>query len=254
MVVGAVTRIKVTVGGRSISVIVPDGGDVEVDLSGGAIDCTPGDGRGQDHGVQYADCSPSARRMYAMIRDCAVGGTCDVEPDRVFRELGLSPVGQGRALAELERLGMIEVLHRRRRDRGKIECYKVRLTDVSTTDGIGEVLKEIASQCGQGAAHVFKALLKLSTIDGTVVCRGMSEIHDAMDPKPSAFPASALDSLAEHGWIELGDSGGVGGVSGSGIVIQICGWNVIGALVDSVGPGDMAGGVPTGEVDGGPRG
>lgn len=223
-------KIKVVMDGRSVSLDIPDANDVEIDLRGHAA---PG-----PKGNSAPNVGPAAKRLMGWIVDKSGGDqVLSIDPTYVESELGLVPVALGRALGKLQRSGLVDIIHRKREDRGRVVAYKLRISEssaVSSGAGAGIVTEDISHSCGESAARLFAALCLLAGVDG-IVSATFQEICERMGDGYSVFPASKLEALDRGGWITLSEADGI-------VVCTIIGWKHIepelGAISSIVeGPG-----------------
>lgn len=205
-------KIKVVMDGKSVSLDIPDANDVEIDLRGQAA---PGAGAGTAPNV-----GPAAKRLMDWIVDKSGGEqVLSIDPTYVESELGLVPVALGRALGKLQRSGMVDIIHRKREDRGRVVAYKLRVSEsspASSGGGAGIVTEDIRHSCGDSAARLFAALCLLAGVDG-IVSATFQEICERMGDGYSVFPASKLEALDRGGWITLSEADGI-------VVCTIIGW------------------------------
>lgn len=208
--------------GRVVSVKVPDTGDVEIDIDDGLTSVV---------GDVLSEAGEMARRLHRWIiqRPANDDGSIVFAPVDVERSLGLVPIALGRTLGQLQRVGVIDIIHRDKEGRGKILTYLVSVkSDIGTVsdesnDPWMNARSSIRSAGGDVAVLVFEALCRLADVSGAVLLSGsgVREIKESMDPVPDVFPSRAVEWLNEDGWIELGDSD-------EDFTCQICGWGSIG--------------------------
>lgn len=209
-------KLTIRVDGRSIGLVLPDSGDVEVDLTGGAVSSS-----GEDVPViksgSLDDVGPSAKRMYRWIVQTATDGETSVDPVIICEQLQFTAIGLGRIMGRLTRMGLIE--SRRKRDAsGRTLRYDVKLLRIVEENPMEEGIdsaktlwvttqEDIEAECGSVGRDLFVALCKMADIDGNVAAPP-SEVMEMMDGTTAVFPSMKLGELEDGGWVLISDDSG----------------------------------------------
>lgn len=145
----------------------------------------------------------------------------------------------------MQRLGVVEVVHRKREDRGRVVAYKLKLLERAPGETQEDVpspfhFDDLRHSHGDQAALLFAGLCCLAGPDG-VVSASFQVVCDCIGAK--VFPASKLDLLDREGWISLAEADGI-------VVCSIVGWQHVAdnleAIVSSLPKGeDVADSMPS---------
>ena len=218
-------RLTIRLGGRSIGLVLPDDGDVEIDLTDDPRDedepkVAPG---------SLEDAGPSAKRMYRWIVQTAdENANTSIDPVTVCEQFQLTPIGLGKTLGKLARLGLISLIKKREAS-GRVLRYdvKVREFEAVKDDPLGEgvdeaknpwvtTLEDIEADCGEVAQNLFTALCKMADVDGNVVALP-SEVLESMGSDTKVFPSAKLSDLEDGGWVLVTDDS-------EGLVVSVLGF------------------------------
>lgn len=212
-------HITVDYKGRSFRVDLPDGADVHVRLED--------DGAAPTERDVLLGGGPSARRLYRWLLGLAMGKqVVTVDPVLAERDLGLVPIALGRTLGSLEKLGHIEVVHRRKADRSKVISYKVKLKgsaslpDEASADPWDNTLEDIETAVGKRAKVLFEALCGMADVDGNILMATQRDVCLAMRPVPESFPMADFRELDRGDWIGIEEA--------EPLNVTIIGWSVLG--------------------------
>lgn len=218
-------RLVITIRGQQISMDLPDDVDVQLDLNS-KFKAKPSSVHPTRHVLKTV--GPSGRKLYRWLTEIiGTGRVGDIDPLIIQEQLGLVPIALGRTLGALERVGVIEVIHRKKEDRSMIVAYKIRVSDVSAPihdepqvspfraccDDIREVLS-------RRAESLFKAVCREADITGLAIFQdGVRGLAFKMVPVPDCEPDDDLVALEMGDWVSV--------ISRDPLVVKVIGWGVI---------------------------
>jgi len=212
-------HVTVQFKGRSFKVELPEGADVTVKLDEGEAE--PG------RQTVLLGAGPSARRLYRWLVGLSMGrDVVSIDPVMAEKDLGLVPIALGRTLGSLEKLGRVEVLHRRKADRSKVIAYKIKLLGGEATGPVEEgdpwldTVGDIETVLGKRARALFEALCVLADVDGNVLMVTQRDVCMSMHPIPDAFPVEDFRELDRGDWIGIEEE--------EPLNCGVMGWSVLG--------------------------
>ena len=219
-------KIRVTMDGKSVALTLPDSSDVEIDLTGATTASEP------KPSPKMSDAGPAARKLFGWLCEKSNGDRVfSVDPNYIERDLGLVPVALGRVLGQLQRLGAVEIVHRKREDRGRVVAYKLKLLEQGEDSNVTQAevpspfhFDDLRHSHGDQAALLFAGLCCLAGPDG-VVSASFQVVCDCIGAK--VFPASKLDLLDREGWISLAEADGI-------VVCSIVGWQHVAENLEAI--------------------
>ncbi len=200
-------KLKLVISGRKITLTLPSKGDIELDLSqalSGKEDSTK------------SPLGPTASLVYGYLRaNFEVQKSIQIDAISCCEGAKVSSFAFGKALAGLNKSGLIILYRRMRAASGKVEKYEIEILEGAVVDEKDDlsawerVLEDIRSQVDDIGVELFVALCKLADVDGNVVGISPSEIVSRMDIEVENFPASLMVELIDGGWVADDDGQGL---------------------------------------------
>jgi hypothetical protein len=201
-------RLVVRYRGRKLSMALPDEADVEIDLN---------DTSSFDHApdrVAFRQAGPSAKKLYKWLLSIARGKeVISIDPVIAEADLGMVPISLGKTLSSLEKIGLIEIMKRRKAQSSRVVSYQIKIVDKNQEvysaetasspweDTVGDI--EVA--LGKGARALFEALFKIADIDGNIIGVQPREVCFTIRPIPDSFPFDELERLDSSEYITVND-------------------------------------------------
>lgn len=208
-------KLTIRLDGRTIGLVLPDAGDVEVDLT----DVTDQDeDEPKSAPGSLEDAGPSAKRMYRWIVQTAdKDANTSIDPVTMCEQFGLTPIGLGKTIGKLSRLGLISLTKKRGATGGVLRYdVKVRQFDAVDQDTLMDenvdnakspwvtTLEDIEADCGEVAVSLFTALCRMADVDGNIVAPP-SEVLESIETEITVFPSAKLSDLEHGGWVLVTD-------------------------------------------------
>ena len=204
--------LKIHYRGRKVEVNLPDGADVKIDLTDGDFRTAKRSSNPSKDALSKA--GPSGRKLYRWLSsNVGASGIIDVDPLIIEVQMGLMPIALGRILATLEKIGLVEVIHRKKEDRSRIVSYKIRVLDAGTPVKLDdesnlyeEMIGDIRESCGKVSSNLFMALCEMAERgDGIVTELSLRKVVEEMRPMPSKLPLKELHGLEKGDWISISE-------------------------------------------------
>ena len=198
--------------------MLPDSGDVEVDLSDGEYpkqaDTSALVGPGS-----LARSGPSTKRVYQwIVSSSGDRSEVTIDPVMVCEQFSLTKLGLGKIVAKLVRLGLISSA-RKRDESGRVIRYDVKVHEFSAAseytlmdENVANaksawvtILEDIEADSGEVARDLFIALCKMADLDGNVAALPSEVMEMIESSEITVFPSSKLSALEDGGRILVTD-------------------------------------------------